>query len=47
MSHAAEYRLINTAVAEQRSQWWSGHQACRTVPTFIQEEPSHERARTD
>ena len=38
MSYAAEYRLINAAVAEQRSRWWSGTQARTTVPTFLQQE---------
>jgi hypothetical protein len=44
MSHAREYRLMNHAVAEQRSHWWNGDQARLTVPTFLQEEPSHERS---
>jgi hypothetical protein len=44
MSHAREYRLMNHALAEQRSHWWDGHQARLTVPTTLQEEPSHERA---
>ena len=47
MSHAQDFRLINTAVAEHRSHWWDGSQARRTVPTFLQEEPSHERHRTN
>jgi hypothetical protein len=45
MTRAAEYRLIAHAVAEQRSLWWNGQQARATVPTFLQEEPSHERPR--
>ena len=44
--HARDFRLINAAVAEQRSQWWNGHQARATVPTYLQEEPSHECTRT-
>lgn len=42
MTRAAEYRLIHHAVAEQRSHWWDGSQSRLTVPTFLQEEPSHE-----
>lgn len=45
MSHAREYRLINAALAEQRSHWWDGTQARLTVPTFIQEDHPHERTR--
>lgn len=46
MSHAAEYRLIHHAVAEQRAHWWDGQQARRTVPTFLQEDHPHECTRT-
>lgn len=45
MNHARRFRLINAAVTSQRSIWWNGEQARATVPTFLQEEPSHERNR--
>ncbi len=43
MTHARTFRLINAAIADQRSRWWNGSQARATVPTYLQEEPSHER----
>ena len=46
MTHAAEYRLIAHAVAEQRSHWWDGSQSRLTVPVYLQEDHPHERART-
>lgn len=47
MSRAAEYRLMNHAVAEHRSHWWDGTQARLTVPTTLQEDHPHERARAN
>lgn len=45
MSHTRTFRLMDHAIADQRSRWWNGEQARLTVPTFLQEEPSHERNR--
>lgn len=44
MTLAAQYRLINAAVADQRAHWWSGDQAHATVPTYLQEDTPDERA---
>lgn len=44
MTQAQTFRLINRAVAEQRSCWWDGHQARATVPTYLQEDTPDERA---
>ena len=47
MSAARTFRLINRAAADHRACWWNGHQARATVPTYLQEELSHERTRTN
>lgn len=46
MSRALDFRLLDRAVADQKARWWNGHQSRATVPTYLQEEPSDERART-
>ena len=45
MTHARTFRLINAAVADQRSRWWNGSQARLTVPHFLQEDHPHECTR--